>query len=215
MDNFAYINTINELFTNKQLIQKIQEKLPKLFQLAELESSRAGKIGMEVGSVRGKIIIALLILSFGEKHVETQIPITRPEVDVILKRRTVSIKTISGRTISGVKLIWTVDAEKALDFQNNYKPVCDIILVHINWNNTGGFYYIPLKVQNLVLTKMGRKNYLNLPKAGTNPRGVEFSKQSIQKLMTHSNTKHIEINWKKENIDYLPYQRWIDLWNQD
>jgi len=42
-------NKIDELFSDNL----IQEKLPKLFQLAELESSRAGKIGMEVGSVRG------------------------------------------------------------------------------------------------------------------------------------------------------------------
>jgi len=39
---------IRELFEDKKLVERIQNKLPKLFHLAELESSRAGKIGMEV-----------------------------------------------------------------------------------------------------------------------------------------------------------------------
>ena len=39
-----------EIFTDKKLVEKIKKRLPYLFQLAELESSRAGKTGMEVGS---------------------------------------------------------------------------------------------------------------------------------------------------------------------
>ena len=39
-----------ELFTDEIIVDKIKSRLPKLFQIAELESSRAGKIGMEVGS---------------------------------------------------------------------------------------------------------------------------------------------------------------------
>ncbi len=35
--------------------------LPHLFFLADLDASRAGKIGMEIGSVRKRIIVALLI----------------------------------------------------------------------------------------------------------------------------------------------------------
>lgn len=102
-----------------------------MFQLAELESSRAGKIGMEVGSLREKIIILLLNYKFGEKYVETNIPITEPEVDVKLFNQPISIKTITGN--NGVKLIWTVDREKVLEFFQSYYPSCDIILVQINW----------------------------------------------------------------------------------
>jgi hypothetical protein len=70
-----------EIFTDKNLVKKIKKRLPYLFQLAELESSRAGKTGMEVGSVREKIIVALLIYKFGEANVETEISITEPEID--------------------------------------------------------------------------------------------------------------------------------------
>lgn len=82
------LNRIGELFKDQKLVQKIQTKLPKLFQIAELESSRAGKVGMEVGSMREKILIALLIHKFGEKNVETEISITEPEVDVKLFKAT-------------------------------------------------------------------------------------------------------------------------------
>jgi len=41
-----------EIFEDRKLVNRIKNKLPYLFQLAELESSRAGKIGMEVGSLR-------------------------------------------------------------------------------------------------------------------------------------------------------------------
>jgi hypothetical protein len=43
-----------EIFEDKKLVDKIGKRLPYLFQLAELESSRAGKVGMEVGSLREK-----------------------------------------------------------------------------------------------------------------------------------------------------------------
>jgi hypothetical protein len=43
-----------------------------------IDSSRAGKAGMQIGSAREAIIIALLIYKFGEQNVRTDIPITEP-----------------------------------------------------------------------------------------------------------------------------------------
>ena len=51
-------STLVELFSDPVLQAQIRSKLPYLFRIAELESSRAGKIGMEVGSLREKILIA-------------------------------------------------------------------------------------------------------------------------------------------------------------
>ncbi len=92
-----------EIFEDDKLIQKITQRLPYLFQLAELESSRAGHLGMQVGSLREKILIALLIYKFGERNVETEIPITEKEIDVKLFGHPISIKTITG--MGGVKVI--------------------------------------------------------------------------------------------------------------
>ena len=58
---------LGQLFEDEETVRRINNRLPRLFQLAELESSRAGKVGMEVGSVRERIIVALLMYKFGEK----------------------------------------------------------------------------------------------------------------------------------------------------
>jgi len=208
------LSRLVEIFEDRELVAKIKKRLPYLFQLAELESSRAGKIGMEVGSLRERIIVALLIYKFGEENVETEIPITETEVDVKLFGQPVSVKTLTGKGFSGVKLIWTVDAQKAKEFRETYYPHCDILLAQINWNNKGGFYYIPLEVQKMLFDKMGKGKYIKLPKPGTNPRGVEITKEALEALTTHKESKVIEIYWQKAKIDYNPYKKWVDYWEE-
>ena len=48
------IDYLKQLFSDKNIIKRVKEKMPDLFQLAETDSSRNGKLGMEVGSVREK-----------------------------------------------------------------------------------------------------------------------------------------------------------------
>jgi len=203
-----------EIFEDENLVDKIKRRLPYLFQLAELESSRAGKTGMEVGSVRERVIAALLIYKFGEANVETEIPITEPEVDAKLFGKPVSVKTITGKSFGGVKLIWTVDAQKAKEFRENYRPHCDILLVQINWNAVGGFYCIPLNVQKRLLDRLGRHNYIKLPIPGTNPRGVEITKEALSNLVGDSESRSISINWQRTRIEFNSYKRWVDLWRE-
>ncbi|MBP8639114.1 MAG: ThaI family type II restriction endonuclease [Dictyoglomi bacterium] len=204
-----------EIFRDEELVEKIRRRLPYLFQLAEVESSRAGKVGMEVGSVRERIIVALLIYKFGESNIETEIPITEPEVDVKIFGEPVSIKTITGKGFGGIKLIWTVDAQKAKEFYENYYPHYDILLVQINWNDVGGLYYIPLEVQKRLFDRIGRGSYIKLPKPGTNPRGVEITKEALSSLVEDGMSRKIMINWQKTEIDFDPYKRWVDLWRDD
>ncbi len=202
---------VRDIFTDSKLVNRIKQKLPKLFGMAALESSRAGKIGMEVGSLRERIITALLIYKFGLTAVDTKLPITEPEADVKLSERKISIKTITGE--GGVKAVWTVDAQSAQRFIYGYVPQCDIIFVKICWGtNKGGFYVIPLNVQLEIFKRLGRERYLNMPKAGTNPRGVEYSKEAIKAMISHKNTPRIEIDWKKEVSDYDTFKRWVDYW---
>lgn len=208
-------NRIAEIFNDKALTNKIKEKLPYLFRLAEAESSRAGKIGMQAGSLRENIIVALLIYKFGEGNVKTDIPIIEPEVDVELFGVPISIKTITGKGFGGVKLIWTVDAQKATEFSEEYYPRCDILLVQIFWGNMGGFYYIPLDVQKRIFKEVGREGYIKLPKPGTNPRGVEITKEALLRLVRDKDTKVISIYWQKPEIDYNAYKRWVDYWMEE
>lgn len=202
---------VKDIFEDAALVKKIQDKLPTLFHIAELESARAGKIGMEVGSLREKIIIALLIYKFGSKEVDTNLPITEPEADVKLGDKKISIKTITNN--GGVKAVWTVDAKSAKRFVDNYAPQCDIILVNIHWGTReGGLYLIPLNVQQETFKRLGRVGYLKMPKAGTNPRGVEFSKEAIGQMLSHKITLRIAIIWRKGVSDYNTYKRWVDYW---
>jgi hypothetical protein len=206
---------LTEIFNDESLINKIKTRLPHLFQIAELESSRAGKIGMEVGSLREKIITALLIYKFGKENVETEVPITESEIDAKLFGTPVSIKTITGTGFGGVKLVWTVDAQKADEFRKNYYPNYDLLLVQINWGGIGGFYYISLESQRRLFDQIGRENYIQLPKPGTNPRGAEITKEALSNLVRDKDTKTIEIPWKKTTIEFNPYKRWVDYWKED
>jgi len=207
------VSRLSEIFEDEKLIDKIKKRLPYLFQLAELESSRAGKVGMEVGSVREKILIALLIYKFGERNVETKLPITEPEIDVKLYGYPISIKTITG--MGGVKIIWTVDAQKSREFRETYTPKCDALLANIEWGGTGNLFHIPLEVQQRIFRNLGRERYLKLPKAGTNPRGVEISKEALLQLVRDPETKSIAIEWHRSKIEFEPYQRWLDYWKKE
>ncbi|WP_156778509.1 ThaI family type II restriction endonuclease [Thermoplasma acidophilum] len=205
---------LKDLFRDRLIIDKVQRRLPYMFQLAELESSRAGKVGMEVGSLRERIISSLLIYKFGEKNVETDLPITEPEIDVKLFGSPISIKTITGKEPAGVKLIWTVDATKARQFLETWHPRFDLILVHINWSSLGGVYYIPDYVQQRIFDEIGKDKYIKLPKQGTNPRGVEISNEALKEIMTDEETMSIKIEWKKTNVQYNAFKRWVDLWSE-
>jgi hypothetical protein len=206
---------IHELFSKEEIIKKIKEKLPYLFQLAELDNSRDGKLGMEIGSTRERIVIALLIYNFGEKNVKTNLGIAQSEKDVIVFDEPISIKTVTSKKIVGVKLIWTVDAQKSLEFINHYSPECDMLFVHINWQGKGGLYLIPKEVQQETLFEFGKEFYFKLPKAGTNPRGVEITNQAINKLAEHTATKKIEIDWTRaDSVQYSSYDRWVEKWKE-
>ena len=148
---------ILRVFSQEKVRVKIQKGLPRLFQIAEIECSRAGKIGMEVGSVREQILIAMLLNVFDSSNVEAEIPITEPEIDVRVFGCPISIKTSSSRYLSSIKLIWTVDPQKAQEFRDNYEPFCDLLFVHVTWDNDiGGLYYIPVAVQQVILGQIGK-----------------------------------------------------------
>ena len=206
---------LSELFQDITILNKIRAKLPYLFSLAELEASRAGRVGMEVGSLREKILIALLIYKFGQDNVDFELPITEPEADVKLFGAPISIKTITGQ--GRVKAVWTVDAQSARAFTHDYSPKADILLTQINWGAEGYLYFISLETQNNVLKQFGKEDYFNLPKAGTNPRGIEFSKEALLELQREA-TEKIKIEWerpKTEGTLYEAYRRWVDYWGEE
>jgi len=209
------VNQLKDIFVDETIINRIKIRLPHLFQIAEIESSRAGKIGMQVGSIRENILVALLIYKYGHENVETEIKITEPEIDVKLFGQPISIKTVTSKTFGGVKLIWAVDAKKARQFRESYFPKYDMLLIRINWGGNGGFYHIPSEIQKELFESIGREDYIKLPKPGTNPRGVEITNKALSELATNKLTNVIDINWEKEDISYDPVERWVDYWSKE
>ncbi len=208
---------IEDLFTDITLTEKIKRRLPHLFYYAERDSSRAGKVGMEVGSLRERIIVSLLMYKFGRQNVESELPITEHEVDVKLFREALSIKTVttSGPNIGSVKAIWTVDAAQASKFVTSYYPSCDYLVVHIAWEKHGGFYYVPVEAQRAIFDSLGRHAYLKPPKPGTNPRGVEVTSEAMRQIIHHDLARGIPISWQKPEGQYDPFSRWIEYWSLD
>lgn len=211
------IEQLKTLFNDPKNILKIQSKLPLLFHMANLESMRAGKIGMEVGTIRERILSSMLIHYFGEGHVDTDIPTTEAEIDVKLFGQPISIKTItaSGNSLTGFKLSWTVDAASARTFASHYMPSCELLFTRIRWNNQGALYYIPIEVQIRVFNELGAASYLKLPVAGTNPRGVEITGLALRKLCDGRETQTIDIDWTIPDIQINIFEKWVDLWEQD
>ncbi len=83
------------------------------------------------------------------------------------------------------------------------------------WEDYGGLYHIPLEAQQEVFRRLGTHKYFKLPKPGTNPRGVEFSKDALRDLMTDVETKKIRIFWTRPFVKFNPYERWIKLWKEN
>ena len=194
---------------------KIMKALPTLFNMVELENRRGKKLGMEVGTARERVLIALFMYVYEQDSVEFP-PSTSHELDVIVKGHPISIKTRSGKVLSGVKLIWTVDQEKVINFINVFLPKSHLIYVNIIWDSVGGFFFIPLKVQKEVLQDLGKEKFMKVPSQGTNPRGVEISSHAMHAMQQHSDTLCLSINWKRDPsllVERALYRRWIDLWD--
>jgi hypothetical protein len=206
---------LHELFSDEKLVKRIKDRLPNLFYQAEVESSRAGKVGMEVGSLRETILIALLMYKFGEANVNTNIPIIEHEVDVTIFNEPISIKTKTGTGFKGVKLSWTVDAIKAHEFIENYCAECDMLLAILNWGKAGGLFYIPMEAQKTVLETIGPAEFFVLPKPGTNPRGVEISGKALEMTVRDQRSMSIPILWRKPDVTFDKYERWLTYWRKD
>ncbi|MDR2115960.1 MAG: ThaI family type II restriction endonuclease, partial [Planctomycetaceae bacterium] len=71
------------------------------------------------------------------------------------------------------------------------------------------------EIQTKTLELIGREKYMKLPKQGTNPRGVEIDDEAMKQLIENSDTLKIPIDWKKETINFKPFERWVELWQKD
>ena len=206
------VDELRNAFLDEKFICLVKSGLPHLFRIAELESMRSGKIGMEVGTLRERVLIGLFIHHFGQNHIDTG-PITEKEVDVNVFGHPVSIKTktITNLNFNGVKAVWTVDASSAHRFIEEYAPSCDLLLAWIKWDSDGGLSFIPLKVQEDLFNTL-KNEFFKLPRPGTNPRGVEYDRYALHNMVRHNQSITIPIQWTKPTLRYNIYERWLTNW---
>jgi hypothetical protein len=53
------IEQLNQMFRDEKIVEKIKRKSPYMFFIAEIEMSKSGKVGMEVGTLREQIVMEL------------------------------------------------------------------------------------------------------------------------------------------------------------
>ena len=194
---------------------RVVKVLPTLFNMVELENRRGKKLGMEVGTARERVIIALFMYVYGSDEVEFP-PTTSPELDVLVNGYPVSIKTKSTSGLGGVKLVWTVDWDAIDAFLASYHPSSNLLYINILWGKTGCFSLVPREAQEQVFEEIGIGRYAKPPKRGANPRGVELSAEAMGLLLGHPDTRNMPIEWNRDPsllVERALYRRWIELWD--
>ena len=195
-------------FDDDSFVSIIKNNLPKLFREAELETMRGGKIGMEVGGLRERILISCLIKRFG-KDINTNFGTTDNSKDVKVFEDVLSIKTFSNDAYGGLKVFWASDNQIVDRVIANYKPQNNLLIAQIKWGKEGGgLYYVPLSVQNEYFEKHGVSKYL---KRNTgNNRGISIDKEILISMLNNPNTKRIDIEWNHNEDTIDVYERWIN-----
>jgi len=55
-----------------------------------------------------------------------------------------------------------------------------------------------LEAQKRLFDKVGKEEYIKLPKPGTNPRGVEITKEALSSLVEDKNLKTLKDCWRAD-----------------
>jgi hypothetical protein len=196
-------------FEDIRFVSIVKKNLPKLFKLAEKESMRGGKMGMEVGTLRERILVSCFIKSFGYENVTADFSVSENSKDVKVFDDVLSIKTFSNNGYGGLKVFWASDNKSVDKAINNYKPQHNLLITQIFWGKkAGGVYFIPLSVQNEYFQKYQVNNYLKKNKG--NNRGISFNKEILISMMNNQKTTKIDIDWFTDDEHVNIYERWIN-----
>lgn len=196
---------ISRLLTNPSYGKIIQQKLPPAFQTVEDEL----KGNPAVGLLREQIILGMLIAFLGEDSVKIIQGGLNPDIDCYVDSEPLSIKTVS--LSSGIRLKWTSNAVKAKEFIDKYKPISNLLVIRILWEETGTIRFIPLNVQQRIFSQIGLARYLDY-RGKTNTRGVNLSPEAEQLFNQDSQITSLPIFWVRPKTAINPVKKWIDYW---
>lgn len=210
------ITQLRSLFHKRDVVSYIQKVLPDLFYKAEMECTRGGKIGPEVGCLREQQLVSMLKYFLPKGNVNEDVPSMMPEVDVEISGKPLAIRT--AKDINGVKASWKVDPIQVENFINTYRPKADLLFVHVQWGKNDLFekypsiYHVPIEAAIMVHTRLG-KGYLVPPKKGTDSKGIQFSRRAIMELLNHPLTAVMSVEWIRPTYKHDPLHRWFKMWS--
>jgi len=79
--------------------------------------------------------------------------------------------------------------------------------------NINSVFFIPMDVQDEVIGRLGRRNYLSSA-TGTNNRGIEIRTSAVTNLRNHERTLSFAVDWRIKSIKYpTPWDEWVKYWN--
>ena len=204
------IDRLRKLLQQPDQQELLNKGLPAAFDKANAKHRRKGKVGQEVGITREIILQAYLESRLGKESVTSAGGPTSRN-DLTIDGCPIEIKTVTGA--GRVKVSWTVDTVKSDEFISEYKPTSDLLLVRIWWGQKrDSIFHIPQEVAEEVALNSGKE--LAKIKHDTNNRGVEYSKDSMDAMESHSQTLKIPIAWGEESKNSTALQDWLNYWNQ-
>ena len=199
---------IVDLFTDRKKAETLVRGLPVAFEMARLELPGRNPA---VGFLREHAITGFFVHLFGKEQVGLPERGNTRGFDVTVCGKQISIKTVTGK--GGVKVVWTVDDSRVKkEIGSNYTPDCDMFLTRIYWGeDKPSIFYIPLHVQKKIYAEIGRDKYLTAA-TGTNHRGISVRSAAMTKLMNDCDTMKLNVHWIESGLDYTPYARWEEFW---
>ena len=199
-------NLIVQMFQSPDNLERIRKKLPPAFEMMGQQAH-----GAEVGVLREGVLIGMFMAFLGENRVNPDTEVV--EADCAIGNVPLSIKTVTGKTLSNVRIKWTVDQEKVREFIDTFKPTCDLLIVRILWEGQGRISYLPLETQQQAYAKLGIE-YLDY-RPGTNTRGVNLSRAAVESMEKDPKATIVPVQWYRSVQPQSKYDRWVSYWQDD
>lgn len=198
-------NLIVKILRSPYFIGNIEKKLPVAFEMVGQQAS-----GPEVGVLREAVLIGMFMAFFGDEQVTPNESAVEADIDCYVGNIPLSIKTITGTSMSGIRIKWTSETEKAEEFISAFSPRCDLLIARIVWNRIGRISYIPVEVQQDVFSKLKAK-YLSYA-GGTNTRGVNLSREALSSMEKDKRSVIMPLHWYESLQPQPRYERWVSFW---
>ena len=200
-------NLIVQMFQSPDNLERIRKKLPPAFEMVGQQAH-----GAEVGVLREGVLIGMFMAFLGESRVNPDTEVV--EADCAVGNVPLSIKTVTGKTLSNVRIKWTVDQEKVREFIEAFAPGCDLLIVRILWDAEGRISYIPLEAQQRVFAALGKPQYLDY-RPGTNTRGINLSRYALDSMEKNPQSTIVPVEWYRSVQSQSKYDRWVSYWQDD